>query len=268
MFQTLLDNPVFLPMMLCIGAAAATLLGGSLVLFNKSPSPRLLAFGLAFAGGAMIYVSLTEIFQKSVGSFTEVFGDTAGYKYGTLTLFIGIFLVLLLDRLIPNPHHGLTHDDHHHHEKENIKRMGLLTALAITAHNFPEGMATFFAALDDPMIGSTLALAIAVHNIPEGIAVAIPIYHATNSKQKALLACLLSALAEPLGALIGYLILAPFLSPIVYGAVFGVIAGVMIYVSLDELLPSAKRYSKGHEAVYGMITGMALLATSLVLFKF
>jgi ZIP family zinc transporter len=112
-----------------------------------------------------------------------------------------------------------------------------------------------------------LAFAIAVHNIPEGIAIAVPVYYATNNKTYAFVACLLSGLAEPIGAILGYLLLRPYLSDAVFGSVFGVIAGVMVFLALDELLPAAKRYSRGHETVYGMVAGMGVLAVSLILFK-
>jgi ZIP family zinc transporter len=161
-------------------------------------------------------------------------------------------------------HDGATDDDA---KRAQLNRMGLLTALAITAHNFPEGLATFFATYDNPVVGMPLALAIAVHNIPEGVSIAIPIYVATGNRMQALVACGLSALAEPAGALLGYLVLAPFLSAWIYGAVFGVIAGVMVFLALDELLPAAKRYAEGHQTVYGMIAGMVVMAISLILFK-
>ena len=201
-----------------LAAGLFTVLGSGLVMFSKTPNPRVLSFGLAFAGGAMVYVSLTEIFSKSSEAFAEIYDK-----------------------------------DH---------------AFAITAHNFPEGLATFFATLENPGVGMPLALAIAIHNIPEGISIAAPVYFATRSRKKTVWACLLSGLAEPLGAALGYLILQPFLSPAVFGSVFGVIAGVMVFLALDELLPAAKRYSDGHETVYGLTTGMAVIAVSLVLFHF
>ena len=148
-----------------------------------------------------------------------------------------------------------------------LASVGFFAAIAITAHNFPEGLATFLATLDNPVIGTSLAAAIAIHNIPEGISIAIPVYYATRSRKKAILATLLSALAEPAGAIIGYTLLAPFLGPIVFAIVFGMIAGAMVFLALDELLPTAKRYGKGHETVYGIVAGMAVLAISLILFK-
>ncbi len=249
----------------CAFAALATMLGAC-VLFNiRAPHPRLLAFGLAFAGGAMVYVSLVEIFVKSQIAFTQMLGDKEGYTLATFAFFCGILMVAALDRLLPNPHEGLGEDDHHGHR--HAARVGIMAAIAITAHNFPEGMATFFATLDDPSVGAPLAAAIAIHNIPEGVSIAIPVYYATNSKMKAIGACAISAVAEPVGAAIGYLVLQPFLSPLVYGWVFGIIAGIMVFLALDELLPAAKRYAKGHETVYGMIAGMGALALSLVLFR-
>ena len=257
----------------CALAALTTVLG-SAVLFNVTkPQPRLLAFGLAFAGGAMVYVSLVEILVKSQMAFGQSLPDKEGYALATLSFFCGIGLVLLLDKVLPNPHERLSHDQDdghghgHSHDHHHIARVGLMAAIAITAHNFPEGMATFFATLDDPRVGAPLAAAIAIHNIPEGVSIAIPVYFATRSKAKAVLACCISAIAEPMGALVGYFILAPFLSPIVYGWVFGIIAGIMVFLALDELLPAAKRYARGHETVYGMVGGMAALALSLILFR-
>ena len=250
-------------------AGLATGFGSLLVLFAKAPNARLLAFGLAFAGGAMVYVSLGEILNKSILSFTDAFGERSGFTWGTLSFLAGVLLIVSIDRLVPNPHERLEVDDPYfrEHNRDYIKRVGLLTAIAITAHNFPEGLATFFATLEDPSVGMPLAFAIAIHNIPEGIAIAVPVYYATNNKTYAFLACLLSGLAEPVGALIGYAVLRPFLSDAVFGAVFGIIAGVMVFLALDELLPAAKRYAKGHETVYGLVTGMGVLAISLVLFK-
>ena len=144
-------------------------------------------------------------------------------------------------------------------------RMGLFTALAIAIHNFPEGLATFTAALTDPSIGIAIAVAIAIHNIPEGIAVSVPIYYATGSKKKAFIYSFISGLSEPVGALIGYLILMPFLNELIFGILFGAVAGIMVFISLDELLPAAREYGEHHLSIYGLIGGMAIMAVSLLL---
>jgi len=145
-------------------------------------------------------------------------------------------------------------------------RMGLFTALAIAIHNFPEGLATFTAAISDPKLGIPIAVAIAIHNIPEGIAVAVPIFYATGSKMKAFKLSFLSGLSEPVGALVGYLILYRWLNDTVFGIIFASVAGIMVYISLDELLPSAREYGEHHLSIYGMIAGMAVMAISLLLF--
>jgi ZIP family zinc transporter len=254
---------------LTFAAGLATAVGSLLVLFSKRPNPRLLAFGLAFAGGAMVYVSLSEILNKSIASFTLAHGERLGFTYGTIWFLAGVLLVMVIDHLVPNPHETLDKQDPAFREqnRSHIRRVGLLSAVAITAHNFPEGLATFFATLESPSIGLPLAFAIAIHNVPEGIAIAVPVYFATGRKSYAFGASLLSGLAEPVGAAIGYFALAGSLSHSTFGAVFGLIAGIMVFLALDELLPAAKRYARGHETVYGLVIGMATIAVSLALFK-
>lgn len=264
-----LSSNLYTAFAITLAAGLCTVLGSGLVLFSKSPNPRLLSFGLAFAGGAMVYVSLTEIFSKSTEAFNEAYGEGTGLAASTIAFLMGMGLIVLIDRLVPNPHETLDVQDPVFMEKSraHIGRVGIMAALAITAHNFPEGLATFFATLNNPAVGLPLALAIAIHNIPEGISIAAPVYYATRSKKKTVLACLISGLAEPLGALLGYWVLKPYLSHSIFGGVFGIIAGIMVFLALDELLPAAKRYSSGHETVYGLTSGMAVIALSLVLFQ-
>ncbi len=262
------DAQVYTAFAVTFLAGLATLVGGGLVLFLKKPNYRVLAFGLAFAAGAMIYVSLTEILNKSISSFSLAFDEKSGFAYGTFSFLLGVVLVLLLDRFVPNPHETIEAQSKQDLSQPQLLRTGLLTLFAISAHNLPEGLATFFATLESPALGAPLAVAIAIHNVPEGVAIALPVYGATGRKDYALVASLVSGLAEPLGAALGYFILAPYMSHTIYGMVFGIIGGVMVYLALDELLPTAKRFSKGHETVYGLVSGMAALATSLVIFKF
>ena len=282
--QALFSPDVLLALAITVGAGLATVLGSLLVVFADRTHTRLLAFGLAFAAGAMVYVSLVEIFVKSHVAFSAAMPDRQAYAYATVWFFVGVLGLVAVDRLVPNPHpsmddetaklaahggdapqSGLTLVDRN--REMVLRRVGLLAALAITAHNLPEGLATFFATLDDPVVGLPLALAIAVHNIPEGVSIAVPVFYATGSRGKAVLASLLSGLAEPVGALAGYLLLAPFMSDLLFGGVFGVIAGAMVFLALDELLPAARLYARGHETVYGMVIGMAAIAASLVLFR-
>ena len=149
--------------------------------------------------------------------------------------------------------------------KNKLFRLGVFTALALIIHNFPEGLATFMSALQDPGIAIVVAIAIAIHNIPEGIAVAMPIYYATGSKRKAFFYSFISGLAEPVGAVVGYLLFLPVMSDLVFGMIFAGVAGMMMLISLDELLPAAREYGKPYLAMYGLICGMFVMALSLLL---
>jgi ZIP family zinc transporter len=139
--------------------------------------------------------------------------------------------------------------------------------VAICIHNFPEGLATFVAALSDPALGVALCVTIAIHNIPEGFVVALPIYHATNNKWKALAWAFFSGISELVGALLGYLVLKDTFGPLAYGIVFGLVAGMMVFICIKELIPTALYYDKKDKYVsLFIVTGMAIMALSLVLF--
>ena len=220
----------------------------------------------------MIYVSFVEIFVKAKDALTSELGDVLGTWATVGGFFFGILFIAVIDKLIPsteNPHEVHTveeMDGNSEEHKNNLMRMGLFTALAIAIHNFPEGLATFTAALSDPNLGIPIAVAIAIHNIPEGIAVAVPLFYATGSRRKAFKWSLLSGLSEPIGAIVGFLLLYRFFNDTVFGLIFAAVAGIMVYISLDELLPSAREYGEHHLSIYGLISGMAVMALSLLLF--
>ncbi len=256
---------------LTVFAGLATGIGSTLAFFSKKFNPKFLAGSLGFSAGVMIYVSFVEIFVKAKDSLTSSYGDTKGYWYTTLAFFAGIALITIIDRLIPNfenPHEHKNLEKLAEDKSSNrrLLRMGMFSALAITIHNFPEGLATFIGALTDPTLGISLAVAIAIHNIPEGVAVSVPIYYATKSKKKAFLLSFLSGFAEPVGALIGYFLFRSFFNDATFGLIFAGVAGIMVYISLDELLPTAEEYGEHHVAISGLMTGMVVMALSLLLF--
>jgi zinc transporter, ZIP family len=150
-------------------------------------------------------------------------------------------------------------------DSDKLERTGVMTALAVAIHNFPEGLVTFLAALQDPALGVAIAIAIALHNVPEGISISVPLFYATGNRRQAFTWSALSGLAEPIGALVGYLLLRPFLTPTLMGVLFGGIAGIMVYISLDELLPTSQEYGKGHDSIFGLLGGMLIMAVSLLL---
>lgn len=265
----MMDSRFLIPFLLTLGAGLATGIGSALAFFARRTNKRLLAFSLGLSGGVMVYVSFVELFRQADLALSAVWGERWG-SIGTVTAFFGgILLIGIIDRLVPsveNPHEAHTveeMDDRPGHPK--LMRMGMMTALAIGIHNFPEGIATFASAVDNTTLGVAIAVAIAIHNIPEGIAVSIPIFYATGDRRRAFRLSLLSGLAEPVGALLAWAVLMPVMSPAVMGCVLAGVAGIMVFISIDELLPAAREYGEAHIAIYGVVAGMALMAVSLIL---
>jgi zinc transporter, ZIP family len=250
-------------------AGLATGIGSAMALLGGRTSTRFLSGALGFSTGVMLYVSFVEILPKGREALVEVHGLAAGSWLAVAAFFAGVLVIGLIDRLVPEA--GNPHEPHHVEEMRKptqnnaLLRMGVFTAVAIAIHNFPEGLATFAAALADPALGISIAVAIAIHNIPEGIAIAVPVHAATGSRKKAFWLSFASGLAEPVGALIGWFLLRSLFGPTTFGVLFASVAGVMVFVSLDELLPTAKAYDTGHTAIYGLIAGMGVMAVSLLL---
>ena len=299
-------SDVWIALGLTFFAGMATGIGSAIAFFAKRTNYRFLSVATGFSAGVMLYVSFVEIFVKGTDALVLAYGDYWGHWVNAASFFGGILFIGIIDNLIPsaeNPHETHTeqetaplHDDSaplpdfdataadpahaapgaHDHRVDHTKlmRMGMFTALAIAIHNFPEGLATFLAALEDPSVGVAIAIAIALHNIPEGISVSVPIFYATGNRMKAFFYSLLSGLAEPVGAVIAYIGLRLFLGgdsgaipPQVMGLLFGGVAGIMVYISLDELLPTSRAYGKGHDSILGLLAGMAVMALSLLLMK-
>lgn len=253
---------------LTIFAGLSTGVGSIMAFLSKKFNPKFLAGALGFSAGVMIYVSMVEIFVKAREALSAYYGDKTGYIYTTIAFFVGVGIIALIDKLIPsyeNPHE-IKNINCESSKDTKLMRMGLFSALAIGIHNFPEGLATFMGALTDPTLGISIAVAIAIHNIPEGIAVSAPIFYATKSRKKAFWYSFLSGFAEPVGAIIGYFLLRSVFNDATFGVIFAGVAGIMVYISLDELLPTAEEYGEHHIAIGGLIGGMAVMALSLLLF--
>lgn len=263
------DNDILFAFLLTFLAGLATCLGGAVIFFAKRMNTKFVCFSLGFSAGVMILVSFGEFLVQSREVLTHAMGQSKGLLVMWSCFFLGVFSIGIIDRLIPsmeNPHEvqrleSLTQPLR---KGKKIMKVGIMTTLGIMLHNFPEGMATLFASKENPSLGITIALAVAIHNIPEGIAVAVPVFQATKSKKKAFLMSVLSGLAEPLGAIIAYLLLMPFISPMLMGQIFALVAGIMVFISLDELLPTTQEYGEHHIAIYGLIFGMIIMALSLV----
>lgn len=262
-------STILIALGLTIVAGLSTGIGALISFFTKSTDTRMLAISLGLSAGVMVYISFMELMPEAVEGLETIYPTRMAELFMLLAFFGGIGLIALIDYLVPedeNPHepHTLSElrSDSSHHQ---LKRTGTMLAVAIGIHNFPEGMATFISCLDGLQVALPIMIAIAIHNIPEGIAVSVPIYHSTGDRKKALRLSLLSGLAEPAGALIGMAFLLPFWSPVVNAVCLASVAGIMVYIAFDELLPGAESFGHHHLSLIGVITGMALMALTLLI---
>lgn len=293
---------VIFAILLSLFAGLSTCLGFLVILFKKF-NTKYLSIALGFSAGVMIYVSFVELLNNANIALSGTKGGEfivlAGFIGGVL--LIGFIDKIVPKK--ENPHELPTKRDikkfssqssiegcdenyceavaicrrdcgdfkskrpasPRKADSKKLLRVGIMSALAIAIHNFPEGLATFTAAYQDVSIGVSIALAVAIHNIPEGITVALPVYTATNSRKKAFWYTFVSGICEPVGAIIGFLLLRPFINDIFMGVLFAFVAGIMVFISLDELLPAAREYGETHHAIYGLIAGMLVMAISLIL---
>lgn len=281
MFLTAELNNIWFGLLLTLAAGLSTGIGGLFLFFYKKTNEAVITFVLGFSAGIMIYISFVEIFPEAIRSLAEAGHPEKFAMFLTLAGFFGgMLLIFLIDKLVPhdlNPHETKNMKEVMETDRELEKELqaearrkkmyktGILTLVAITIHNFPEGIATFIAAASDPELGIAIAIAIALHNIPEGIAVAIPVYEATKNRKKAFLMALVSGLAEPIGALVALAILLPILTPTVFGIIFASVAGIMVFISFDELLPASHEYGKHHISILGVVMGMVIMAVSLLM---
>ena len=268
-------------MILSLFAGLSTGIGGLFLLLFKKTNAKLISIALGFSAGVMIYISFVEMLPEARNYLVESMGAERGEWWTLISFFIGIFIILIIDKFVPesfNPHEVKKMEDAEPFQKvenanwcnirgdsQKVIRAGMLTALAVTIHNFPEGIATFIAASSDFSLGIAIAIAVAIHNIPEGIAVAVPVYCGTGSKKRAFAISLLSGLSEPFGALLAFLILGPFINDMALGMIFAAVAGIMVFISLDELLPTAREFGEHHFSIVGLIVGMLVIGIGLLL---
>jgi ZIP family zinc transporter len=271
-------NNVSFALLLALLAGLSTGIGSVIAYFIRQPKPRNMSLILGFSAGVMIYVSFAELLHTAL---TKV-----GFVTANLGFFGGIAFIMLLDVFIP---HEYKHEDVGHlsslirkrkptqeivkpvassgvDRSSRLMRAGILTAIGIAIHNLPEGLVVFSSGLTgDKSFGILVAVAIAIHNIPEGISVSIPIMQATGSRKRAFIYSFSAGLAEPVGALIGYAILFNFLTPTLIYTLMAFAAGIMVYISLDEILPTAHMFGEEHLVIIGVTAGMIVMAASIFL---
>ena len=275
-------RPYLIALLLSTIAGLSTIVGGFVTFFIKKNSLKFLSFGLGLSAGVMLFVSLVDLYPHA----SEMVKDQLGAKMLWLVVLcfvIGMLLAVLIDYFIPdhlqekmfskqigaNETHcdsaDCKEDENAPIEIGKIKRAGLVTAFAVALHNLPEGLATFFLVSHDVMLGLGIVIAIAIHNIPEGMAISIPVYQATHSKRKAFLYSFLAGMAEPVGGIIGFVLIKTLFPDICLGLLFALVAGIMTYISIDTLLPLSKDYDTGHYSISGVVIGLMIMGSALIL---
>lgn len=251
-------------------AGLTTAIGGAVAFITKKDNLKMLSLGLGFSAGVMIFISLVDIIPEANNMLKDYFAGS--YQWLVFGGFIlGLLISIAIDYFLPDHVDGqeLLHPDapeeDNHYKHYKLKRAGMLTAIAICVHNFPEGMATFLTTTQNITFGISVALAIAIHNIPEGIAVALPIYHVTGKKRYAMLYAAMSGITEPIGALVGMFLFSLFLPHVFVGCLMAAVAGIMTYISFDTLLPLAKEYGNWHLSIVGIMSGIIFIWLSMIL---
>ena len=251
-------------------AGLTTAIGGAVAFITKKENLKTLSLGLGFSAGVMIFISFVDIIPGAKDMLKIPFPKSFEWLV-FIGFIIGLVISVLIDYFLPdhvdtkellNPEQT---DEDTNYKHYKLKRAGLMTAIAICVHNFPEGMATFLTSTQNITLGASVALAIAIHNIPEGIAVALPIYHVTGKKRYAMLYAALSGITEPVGALVGMFIFGLFLPQVLVGILMAAVAGIMTYISFDTLLPLAKEYGNWHLSIVGIMSGLLFIWLSLIL---
>ena len=242
-------------------AGMSTLIGTLVVFIVKQRSEKLVSASLGFAGGVMISVSFTDLLPNANELLQSYSGEKIGIILSTIFLLLGIVIAGGLDRFVPH----IEEQQGEGYKHQNLFRVGFVSTLAIGLHNFPEGIATFMAGYDNLALGLSITLAIAMHNIPEGISVAMPIYFSTGSIGKAFKYTFLSGIAEPIGALLAFLILKPYINDFSLGAIFSVISGIMLYIAIEELIPSSRQYGYIRTALISTFIGIILMPLTHIL---
>lgn len=274
-------SPLLNVLLLSLVASLGTTIGGVLAIIRR-PGKRTYGFMMGITAGVMICLSFMELVNEA--------WELGGPKAATLGFAIGALFMLSLDYLAPHLRFGELEFHGHNQELDssgsnadnsNSRKMrrrrraqnwknkegspidaklissGLLLAIGISLHNLPEGISEGAGYMHNPQFGIFIATAIMLHNIPEGMATALPLFKGGTNRWYALGISTLSGLAEPLGAVLAYLFLGSFQSLVPAALAFA--GGVMVYITLDELIPSAREYGSVHWTSLGIIFGSILV---------
>lgn len=254
---------------ICFFAGLSTSLGAGVVYFfnfkNRDLS-RILSISLGLSAGVMISISIFELIPYAL--------EETDFFLTTISFFTGFIGIMIIDIIVPhsykeeNTSKEKDFQTNEMRKKDDVKRVGYLTAFGLAIHNLPEGMTSFSGFIISPIIGITTALAIAIHNIPEGLSVSVPLAVADENKHYAFLMGSISGLMEPLGAVI-ILLLFPSIQDIGLSLtlILPFVAGIMVFISIDELLPLAFKYDKHELTTASILTGMMIMVLTLFILE-
>lgn len=251
-----MEQSVIFALLLSSLAGISTVIGASIVFISKGTSKKTITFALGFAGGVMTCVSFTDLFPFAEKTLVKYYGSLYGVLLTMMYMLSGVIFAMLIDKFIPHENHLISSG---HSGDAKLFRVGIVAMIAITLHNFPEGIATFMSSYQNAALGISISLAIAMHNIPEGIAVAMPIYYSTGSRMKALRYTFYSGLSEPVGAILAYFILKPFISEFLLGLTFAFVMGIMLYICFEELIPSSREYGYNTLSLCSIFLGICIM---------
>lgn len=231
-------------------------IGGIAAVLSRRVNDRLMAASLGFSAGIMITVSLADLLPHGGSVLVEQYGHIKGTVVIIIAVITGMALSYFAEELAPRQMGG-------ERKSGGAYRLGIVTAVTVAIHNFPEGIATFMSSYADFSLGIPLAFSVALHNIPEGLAISMPIYYATHSRKNAVGYAFFSGLSEPAGAVIAFFILKPYINDITLAFIFGIIVGLMCYIAFDELIPSSLSYRYPSAALTGILVGMLVMIGSI-----
>ena len=260
-----MEQTYLMPFLITLFAGLSTALGGLVVFFGNTEKLNWLSFTMSFAAGVMLYVSFVEILPESYLEFKHNNDQNTALLYVLGFFVFGTLFAIFTDKLLPEQKINSQVNKSITSKNNKIYRSGILIALTMALHNFPEGIVTFIGSVNDISFGLVIGLAIALHNIPEGMAISVPIYHATGSKKKAFLYSALSGFTEPLGALFCYFVINSYLDDFLTAAVMSIVSGIMIFISIFVLMPLSFEYKDKYEHILGLVIGMVVIGISIYL---
>lgn len=250
-------DTILLGILASLAAGTATCIGAIPILFGREISDRYLDIMLGFAAGVMLAASAFSLLVPALSMdpiYTNV--ELEPVMITVMGFITGALFIHIIDRWAPHQHFISGPEG----SKNMSKRLAAtwLFVIAITIHNFPEGLAVGVGfGSGDVAAGTVIALAIGLQNIPEGTAVALPLVREGYSRSDALKITLATGLVEPIGGLIGVAAVTIATGMLGFGMAFA--AGAMIFVVSDEIIPESHR--KGHErpATFGVILGFVVM---------